>query len=312
MNSKPLHSEVAKTFKLFLEHSQFRRKVVDELITTRTDHWFKLMIRSNEQGDVMLVPELSCTEITEDVMKRATEEVSLFYSNQLHLIKSLHLRFRYRSSRVYHSQHHLLGDSHIHETVLGYRFRISPEAFFQLNTSGAEVLYSTVQDLVKQCSPTAILDIGCGTGTIGILTSSLVDNVVGLDVVEEAVRDAEHNAVLNGVQNARYIVGGARQVLKGFLADDFNNLGTNTLAVVNPNRNGLSKKAIERIRSCKFIIHLIYISCKPHGNAVQNFVDLIVPENDDHPGSPFVAMKAIGVDMFPQTVHSELVLLFQR
>jgi hypothetical protein len=63
-----------------------------------------------------------------------------------------------------HSQHHILGDTHIYETVLGYKFRISPQAFFQLNTPAAQVLYTVVQDYVRQCRPSAVLDVGCGTG----------------------------------------------------------------------------------------------------------------------------------------------------
>ena len=66
-------------------------------------------------------------------------------------------------------QQHVLGDTHIYEEVLGYRFRISPETFFQLNTPGARVLYAVVQDLVKACSAKTLLDVGCGAGELSRL-----------------------------------------------------------------------------------------------------------------------------------------------
>ena len=87
--------------------------------------------------------------------------------SQGNFTRLFYLIFRYIRSRAYLTQQHILGDTHIYEEVLGYRFRISPESFFQLNTAGAQVLYTVVQDLVKACRPKTLLDVGCGTGVWG-------------------------------------------------------------------------------------------------------------------------------------------------
>ncbi|XP_070189874.1 tRNA (uracil-5-)-methyltransferase homolog B-like isoform X2 [Littorina saxatilis] len=264
LNTKPLHNEVVKTFKSFLAQSKFKRRDPDR--NDITAHWSKVLIRSNEQGHVMLVPDLSCRQITQEVVDEAKEELRSYYSSglqMLHGVHSLFMRVRRRGNKTHHHQYHICGDTHIYEEVLGYKFRISPEAFFQLNTPGAEVLYSVVQNLFKDRNVEMVLDIGCGTGTIGVVTSSLVNRVIGLDVIKQAIEDAEFNADLNGVSNASFHVGSARALLKSFMADG-SILTDETVAIVNPNRNGLNKKAILRLRCCKAIKHLIFISCKPH------------------------------------------------
>ncbi|KAL4641022.1 tRNA (uracil(54)-C(5))-methyltransferase B-like [Arapaima gigas] len=95
----------------------------------------------------------------------------------------------------------LYGKSHIYEEVLGSKFRISADAFFQVNTEAAEVLYHTVRELCLAKEEDTVLDVCCGTGVIGIILSSKVKKVIGIEVIEQAVKDANHNASLNGVLN---------------------------------------------------------------------------------------------------------------
>ena len=93
----------------------------------------------------------------------------------------------------------LFGSEFVHEKLLGLQFRISPQAFFQSNTPAAEVLYRTIQEF---CGPldqesTTVLDLCCGTGTIGLSLASQVRRVVGIELNEDAVKDAIVNAKLN-------------------------------------------------------------------------------------------------------------------
>ena len=111
-----------------------------------------------------------------------------------------------------------------HSQILGFKFRISPDAFFQVNRGAAEVLYSTIRDM---CFPKAdtgggeaqqggtLLDICCGTGAIGITMSPRVHRVVGIELIEQAVEDARHNAALNGVRNCEFHAGKAEVVVPG-------------------------------------------------------------------------------------------------
>ena len=94
--------------------------------------------------------------------------------------------------------HLLLGKKHLHETLFDFQFRISPDAFFQVNTMAAEVLYSVVMDLCSLGRNTTVLDLCCGTGTIGLVIADKVREVVGIEVIQQAVEDARVNAELNG------------------------------------------------------------------------------------------------------------------
>ncbi|TFK04407.1 inactive phospholipase D5 [Platysternon megacephalum] len=94
----------------------------------------------------------------------------------------------------------LCGEPYIFEEVLGLKFCISPDAFFQINTAGAEVLYQTVGKLSRADKNTVLLDVCCGTGAIGVSLAHQASKVVGVELVEQAVEDARWNAAFNGVR----------------------------------------------------------------------------------------------------------------
>lgn len=207
-----------------------------------------------------------------------------------------------------------------HSQVLGFKFRISADSFFQVNQAAAQVLYSTVRDL---CVPNLeegggrtkvtdiLLDVCCGTGTIGITASPRVDRIIGIELIEQAVEDARHNAVLNNVLNCEFIPGKAETVLPNLMSQ-FSSAGLT--AVVNPARAGLHHLVIRALRNQSAIRRLVYVSCKPDGEAMRNFRELCCAP-DPHKkltGGAFSPTLAVPVDMFPHTQHCELVLLFER
>lgn len=204
--------------------------------------------------------------------------------------------------------------------MLGFKFRISPDAFFQVNQSAAEMLYSTVRDL---CVPKGggqstkgvgtLLDVCCGTGPIGITISPRVERVIGIELIEQAVEDARHNATLNNVLNCEFITGKAEVVLPGLILQ-LSCAGGGLTAVVNPARAGLHHRVIRALRNQPAIHRLIYVSCKPNGEAMRNFRELCcAPDLQKRlTGAAFSPSLAVPVDMFPHTPHCELVLLFER
>ncbi|XP_074531191.1 tRNA (uracil-5-)-methyltransferase homolog B isoform X2 [Halichoeres trimaculatus] len=217
----------------------------------------------------------------------------------------------------------LYGQPHIYEEVLGFKFRISADAFFQVNQSAAEVLYRTVRDLCVpdqgESSGTAkvggtLLDVCCGTGAIGITMSRRVDRIMGVELVEQAVEDARHNAALNNVLNCQFIPGKAEVVLPGLMTQ-LSSAGEDLrAAVVNPSRAGLHYRVIRALRNQPGIRRLVFVSCKPDGEAMRNFRELCCPP-DHHKkltGKAFTPTLAVPVDMFPHTRHCELVLLLER
>ena len=106
----------------------------------------------------------------------------------------------------------------IHERLCGLRFSLSATAFFQVNTCAAEVLYRLAGEWANPTGKSLLLDVCCGTGTIGLILSSQAKKVIGVDVVAAAVKDAKANAQLNGVENCEWIEGKAEEVIPEILS----------------------------------------------------------------------------------------------
>ncbi|XP_067903961.1 tRNA (uracil-5-)-methyltransferase homolog B isoform X5 [Heterodontus francisci] len=206
----------------------------------------------------------------------------------------------------------LYGVPYIFEEILGLKFRISPDAFFQVNSEGADVLYQTVRDLIRADGDSIVLDVCCGTGAIGLSMCQTAARVIGIELIDQAVEDAKCNAMLNGFDNCEFHSGKAEVVLPQLLPtlEDAKHL----VAVVNPARAGLHYRVVRAIRNCERIRRLVYVSCKPEGEAMRNFLELCcLPDQQKKLfGDPFAPMLAVPVDMFPHTSHCELLLLFER
>ncbi|XP_072770402.1 tRNA (uracil-5-)-methyltransferase homolog A-like [Nerophis lumbriciformis] len=201
----------------------------------------------------------------------------------------------------------VLGDHCIHEELLGLQFRISPHSFFQVNTAGAEVLYSAVGEWAQLDESSTVLDVCCGTGTIGISLAKRVKKVIGIELCQAAVEDGKANTKLNGLSNVEFHCGKAEDMfcILGAL------VSPSITAIVDPPRAGLHSKVILAIRRAAHLKKLIYVSCNAKA-AMNNFIDLCrAPSNRVH-GAPFRPVRAMAVDMFPQTMHFEMVLLFER
>ncbi|XP_020510473.2 tRNA (uracil-5-)-methyltransferase homolog A [Labrus bergylta] len=200
------------------------------------------------------------------------------------------------------------GESSIHEELLGLKFRISPHSFFQVNTGAAEVLYSAVGEWAQLDQDSTVLDVCCGTGTIGISLAKRVKKVIGIEMCQEAVEDAKVNAKLNGLSNVEFHCGKAEDVFPNIL----NALvSPNITAIVDPPRAGLHSKVVLAIRRAEHLKRLVYVACNAKA-AMNNFIDLCrAPSNRVH-GAPFRPVRAMAVDLFPQTMHVEMLLLLER
>uniref|UniRef100_A0A665X2V1 tRNA (uracil(54)-C(5))-methyltransferase n=1 Tax=Echeneis naucrates TaxID=173247 RepID=A0A665X2V1_ECHNA len=212
------------------------------------------------------------------------------------------------------------GKNCIHEELLGLKFRISPHSFFQVNTGGAEVLYSAVGEWAQLDQDSTVLDVCCGTGTIGISLAvpqsvglshtipAKVKKVIGIEMCQEAVEDAKVNAKLNGLSNIDFYCGKAEDVFPNILNAV---VSPNVTAIVDPPRAGLHSKVILAIRRAEHLKRLIYVACNAKA-AMNNFIDLCrAPSNRVH-GAPFRPVRAMAVDLFPQTIHVEMLLLLER
>lgn len=219
-----------------------------------------------------------------------------------------------------HPVQHAYGKEFLEEKLLQCKFQISPGAFFQVTTEGAEVLYNVVVEKVREVadkpSETVLFDVCCGTGTIGLtcLKEGAVGKVVGIDISKPAIEDAMANVARNDFPTtggvAKFVASRAEFAMNeeiGKVEKD-----CPIVAVVDPSREGLHKNVCIALRNRTEIQRIVYVSCNPTGSLIKDAVMLCTPQTKKYKGLPFKPTFAQPVDMFPQTDHCELVLVFDR
>ncbi|XP_076473960.1 tRNA (uracil-5-)-methyltransferase homolog A isoform X3 [Bombus vancouverensis nearcticus] len=277
-------------------------------------YWRQVTVRSTLCNDVMVIVGMHPQDLSSEKLEELQLQLKTFFETGNGVqarVTSLYLQIMKLKSVDEKSEnnfYHISGTKYIEEMLLGMKFRISPQAFFQVNTLGAEVLYKAAIDLAKPTVDTALLDICCGTGTIGLAFSKYCGEVFGIEMIEDAIKDAKENVVANEVSNCEFFVGKAEDVLSPVIR---RTTKADIIAVVDPPRAGLHQRALLTMRKAKKLSRLIYISCDPRA-AAKNLVDLARPVSKQYTGEPMVPIKAVAVDMFPYTKHCELVLCLER
>ncbi|MCR5108218.1 MAG: 23S rRNA (uracil(1939)-C(5))-methyltransferase RlmD, partial [Lachnospiraceae bacterium] len=196
----------------------------------------------------------------------------------------------------------LYGSDHFFEELSGLRFKITPFSFFQTNTLSAEVLYETareyimstivcnavsetegdVQDERERENKPVIFDLYSGTGTITQIMAPIAKKVVGVEIVEEAVRAAISNSELNGLHNVEYICGDVLKVI-----DDLKERPD--IIILDPPRDGIHPKAIKKIIDFG-VDHILYISCKP--TSLQRDLEIFLAQG-------YMPSRICAIDQFP-------------
>ena len=236
----------------------------------------------------------------------------------------------------------LYGKDWFEEKVLGLTFKISPFSFFQTNTSGAEVLYQRAREYVlgeinvgdagetgngnmtentpgEENTPggdalngkasggnatethtidlhdKVVFDLYSGTGTIAQLIAPVARKVIGVEIVEEAVEAAKENAALNGLDNCEFIAGDVLKVIDNIEEKP-------DYIILDPPRDGIHPKALQKIIDYG-VKNIVYISCKPTSFAR----DLAVFQERG-----YELKRVSNVDLFPETVHVETVVLLSQ
>lgn len=189
----------------------------------------------------------------------------------------------------------LYGQDYFYEKLLGLRFKISTFSFFQPNSLAAEVLYSIVRDYIGDTKDKEVFDLYSGTGTIAQLLASVAKEVIGVEIVEEAVEAAKVNAALNGLTNCRFIAGDVLKVL-----DDLTEKPD--MIILDPPRDGIHPKALPKILAYG-VENIVYISCKPTSLARDLPAFL---------AAGYEVQRSCSVDQFCETVHVETVCLLSK
>ncbi len=197
----------------------------------------------------------------------------------------------------------IYGEDKIVEELLGLNFEISMKSFFQTNPQSAEKLYSKViayaLDKKETIDNNVVLDLFCGTGTIGQILASRSENaqIVGVDIVESAIEDAKENASRNGIEGVKFY---AADVGK-FLLEHPEYTGKIRTIILDPARSGVAPKTMKKIISLN-AERMVYVSCNPATQARD--IELL-----SHAG--YKIQKFSLVDQFPHTSHVECVMLLE-
>ena len=188
----------------------------------------------------------------------------------------------------------LYGSGYIEDNLLGCKFRISPKAFYQINPTQTEMLYSKALEYAKLTGNEAVIDAYCGTGTIGILASKSAKNVIGVELNTDAVKDAKVNADLNGVKNIEFYEADAGKFMVE-LASLNQQIDT---VIMDPPRAGASLDFLKSLVTLK-PKNVVYISCNPETQARD--LSFLTRKG-------YKVKKIQPVDMFPHTQHVECVV----
>lgn len=189
----------------------------------------------------------------------------------------------------------LWGRDYYNEEILGLKFKVSAFSFFQTNVDAVERLYSYAVSLIDDFENKEVFDLYCGTGTITQVLARKAKEVIGIELVEEAVEAAKANAALNGLDNCRFLAGDVFEVLDS-LPDK------PEVIVVDPPRVGISSNALEKIIGYG-VKQIVYISCNPKSLA-DNLYYM------QYYGYEIKSVKPF--DNFPGTKHCEVVVLMSR
>ena len=213
-------------------------------------------------------------------------------------IKSIINNVNSRKADISYSeeQYILYGEDSITEKLGKYKFKISPDSFFQTNSKQAKKLYDIIKDEADLKGDEIVYDLYCGTGTIGIYLSDKAKKIFGFEIIHSAIDDAIINASNNNVKNALFFQGDIKDSLVNNKEMDI--IEKPDISIIDPPRSGLHPKALKNIVDLDQK-KIIYISCNPATQA-RDLKEIV--------GYGYKIKKIRPLDMFPHTPHIETVV----
>lgn len=192
----------------------------------------------------------------------------------------------------------LWGSDHITDELCGLKFNLSPLSFYQVNHDGAEILYNKAKEYASLTGSETLVDLYCGTGTIGLTMAKDVKSLIGVEIIPQAIENARENAKLNGIDNAEFICADASQAAATLLERGIKP----DVVILDPPRKGCDEALIDTVAEMS-PKRVVYVSCDSATLArdCQRFAAL-----------GYQILAATPVDMFPHTAHVETVALLVR
>ena len=292
-----LQSEVSTKILHFTR--EFARRENLPVYSSKTDSGYLrfLVIRQSRRTDELMVNFVTFEDRPELVREYAAELSSAVpgITTVVNTINSRKAQIAYGEK-----ENVVTGKGVIHEMLGNRQFSISAGSFFQTNTRQAERLYEVARTFAGFRKGDTVFDLYSGTGTIALFVADAVSHVVGIESVESAVRDAERNARLNGVENCSFVMGDLKEKLtresewmKSYPRPD--------VLIIDPPRSGMHPDVVDAIVKLG-VPRIVYVSCNPATQARD--AKMLC-------SSRYTLRKLQPVDMFPHTYHIENVALFE-
>ena len=290
---KLVHEDMNKILVCVLEYFK-ERNVSYYKKMQHTGYLRHLFLRRGDTTGEILVNLVTTTQEDHDLEPLVSELLGLELGGKI--VGILHILNDSLSDVVKSDETRILyGQDFFYERLLGLEFKITPFSFFQPNTRGAEVLYETVREYIGDIHDMTVFDLFSGTGTISQVLAPVAKEVIGVEIVEEAVEAAKENASRNGISNCKFIAGDVFQVL--------DQIGEKPdVIVLDPPRDGIHPKALPKILEYG-VGRIVYISCKMTSLAR----DLEMMQL-----AGYRVEKMTAVDQFCETVHCEVVCALSK
>jgi len=253
-----------------------------------------LIIRTSNTGGVMVIVQVA--EDSQEFIKPLME----YLKDTFREITSLNYVVNPKNNETFFDLNvtNYAGDPYIIEEMEGLKFRIGPKSFFQTNSDQAKELYTLTREFADLRETDIVYDLYSGTGTIANFIAGKVSKVVGIESVEDAVKDARTNAGLNGISNVHFVAGDMKNV---FTTEFVTENGHPDVVITDPPRAGMHADVTETLLK----LHpdrIVYISCNPSTQARD--ISLLAGDYDVKIVQP--------IDMFPHTHHIENITLLER
>ncbi len=253
-----------------------------------------LIIRNNSRGEVMVIVVFFLDE------KGRIEKLMNYLAGEFPQIKSLFYIINTKRNDSLADQEPVLfsGDDHLVEEMGGLKFRIGPKSFYQTNTLQSVRLYEIAKEFAGLTGNEVVYDLYTGTGTIANFVADSAEKVVGIEYIDEAVKDAVINSEINNIKNTRFFSGDIRAVLNDSFFDEN---GRPDVIITDPPRAGMHEDVVKSIVSAS-PRRIVYISCNPATQAR----DIALMRGD------YRVVRVQPVDMFPHTHHVENIVLLEK
>ena len=288
-----VHSDMTKILMCVLEYFQ-ERNVSYYKKMQHVGYLRHLLLKRGDITGEILVNLVTTTQEEHDMALLVEELLNLELEGKI--VGILHILNDSLSDVVQSDETRVLyGQDYFYERLLGMEFKITPFSFFQPNSRAAEVLYSTVREYLGDMKGKTLYDLFSGTGTIGQILSPVAENVIGVEIVEEAVVAANENAKHNGISNCKFLAGDVFKVL-----DEIEEKPD--VIVLDPPRDGIHPKALPKILDYG-VDTIVYISCKV--TSLARDLEMIQARG-------YKVIKAVAVDQFCHTVHVETIALLKK